>query len=592
MRSKFYILSIYFLVQSFISFSQKYVLQILGNDSSLFIQKSGIKNTFSSYEDCVFELRNKVLQLQQKGYLECNIDSMIRLETYATSYIHVGDLYQWVHVKKAASSTAVWSAIGLDDQQFTNKPIQYQKFITVVQKSLLYLENNGYPFAQVYLDSVSTTEHNVEAIMQIKKGPFIKIDSIQLNEDCPVSKKYLQHYLQIKEGDAYNENAIRNISKRIRESAIISEQYPWRMKFSIDKNILTLTLKNKASNRADILIGLLPNNIENQGKFLLTGDVKLGVSNALSQGESFLFTWQNLQYKSPRLNIYTQYPYLLNTPIGIAATFDFYKKDTTFRTVHGELAIQYEIDAHKQLKLYYSTTSNRLLNVNSTSIKYTRQLPPNGDISSKAFGIEAIYNTTDNFKNPSNGVSLKIRTGIQIRNIIKNETVLKTYDVVKGETFGYLYDSIKLKNNSYQSKVTLSYYVKIKNRIVLATQYNIGIMYSTQLLYKNELYQLGGYRLLRGFDEGSIFAKNYHILTLEPRFITSENSYFFGFVDMGYIQQPFYTFKNETYKSVGAGLQFETKSGLFNMSVAIGSTSHLPFLIKQSKIHFGYINFF
>jgi hemolysin activation/secretion protein len=49
---------------------------------------------------------------------------------------------------------------------------------------------------------------------------------------------------------------------------------------------------------------------------------------------------------------------------------------------------------------------------------------------------------------------------------------------------------------------------------------------------------------------------------------------------------------DHNYLSTGIGLAFETKVGIFNLAWAIGRRDDLPFNLRQSKIHFGFVNYF
>jgi hemolysin activation/secretion protein len=63
----------------------------------------------------------------------------------------------------------------------------------------------------------------------------------------------------------------------------------------------------------------------------------------------------------------------------------------------------------------------------------------------------------------------------------------------------------------------------------------MGVL-SSPNIFRNELFQIGGYRLLRGFDEESIFATQYGVGTVEYRFLSGLNSYFFAFADIGWVE--------------------------------------------------------
>jgi hemolysin activation/secretion protein len=102
---------------------------------------------------------------------------------------------------------------------------------------------------------------------------------------------------------------------------------------------------------------------------------------------------------------------------------------------------------------------------------------------------------------------------------------------------------------------------------------------------------VGGYRLLRGFDEESIYTNRYAVGTIEYRYLVGLNSNFFVFSDLGYSTNNI-IHQSNNYLGLGAGLSFETKSGIFNVCYALGKRNDLQFDLRQSKIHFGYVSIF
>jgi len=98
---------------------------------------------------------------------------------------------------------------------------------------------------------------------------------------------------------------------------------------------------------------------------------------------------------------------------------------------------------------------------------------------------------------------------------------------------------------------------------------------------------------LRGFDEESIFASEYAVLTTEYRYLIGLNSYLFTFIDAGWAgDRSNGAHTNNAFLGAGAGMAFETKAGIFNISYAAGKRDDTKFNLRQSKIHLGYINFF
>jgi hemolysin activation/secretion protein len=223
----------------------------------------------------------------------------------------------------------------------------------------------------------------------------------------------------------------------------------------------------------------------------------------------------------------------------------------------------------------------------------SRKLPANADVAYKTIGAELTLQEVDYKLNPRKGYKITLNASVSFRNILKNSTIENTFDPVEGKNFSYLYDTLRLKNYKYNLSAQIQYFMPLGKRLILASIYNGGIAYSNNTLYRNELFQIGGYRLLRGFDEGSLFVNHYHVLTLEPRYLISLNSYFFMFSDLAYVQSKFTdVFIKDTPYSFGFGMAFETKAGIFNISYGVGKSTNQDFELKNSKVHFGYVSVF
>ena len=566
---------------------------IHGIEKDTFISITKIKTQFPNFVECNIAIQDAHQYLLSQGYLTHSIDSISSKDSITDIHVTVGKKYKWVSLKNKNIPLNLLSQSRFDEQKFFNTMIDIKKLNPIYEKIVSYFEDNGYPFASLSLDSIHIIQDSVFAKLYLDKGPLIQIDSVILNEDVNISHDYVTQYLGIKDGSFYNESKIKNINTRIKELSFLQTSYPWKVNFTSTKTTLNLYLKSKSANRADVLIGLQPNNQETGGKFLLTGDIKLAFANALGQGETFQLNWQNLQYKSPRYNIIFSVPYLFKTPIGISGKFDFYKKDTTFRTINGELGLFYQLNANDRIKIYYTIASSRLGSINTNSLIATRKLPTNADVSYKTIGTEFTFQKLDYKLNPRKGYKAILNASVSFRNIIKNTTIENTFDPVEGKNFSYLYDTLTLKNYKYNLSAELHYYTPLGKRFILANIYHGGITLSNKALYRNELYQIGGYQILRGFDEGSIFSNHFHVLSIEPRYLISLNSFFFIFTDLAYLQSKFSdVYIKQTAFSVGLGMAFETKAGIFNISYGVGKSNNQSFELKNSKVHFGYISVF
>jgi hemolysin activation/secretion protein len=111
--------------------------------------------------------------------------------------------------------------------------------------------------------------------------------------------------------------------------------------------------------------------------------------------------------------------------------------------------------------------------------------------------------------------------------------------------------------------------------------------------YHNELFQVGGFKKLRGFDEESIYTNRFLVATLEYRYLLAQNSWFFAFTDVGGAAYKSNSADySHSYIGFGAGLAFETNTGIFNISWALGKRNDLSLDLRQSKIHIGFVSLF
>jgi outer membrane translocation and assembly module TamA len=390
----------------------------------------------------------------------------------------------------------------------------------------------------------------------------------------------------------YNKEKLELVTKRMLELPYLQEVQPNDITMLGTGAILNLYLVPKRSSQANFLIGFLPSTNQT-GKLQLTADVNLDLKNALNEGETILFKWQQLQPKSPRLNLGFQKPYIFNSDFGFDFLFDLFKKDSSFLQVNALAGLQYLLSANQSGKIFVQWQSSFLLGtgVDTNLVKATKMLPPNIDVKAVNVGLDYDWNKTDYRLNPRTGNEVKITVAVGIKNIKKNNEILG----LKDPNFDYasLYDSVKARSYQFRIKLGAAHFFPVGKQATLKTALNGGLFISPST-FRNELFQIGGYKLLRGFSEESIYATQYAVLTAEYRYRLALNSYMFGFVDGGWVKNKYQAVNlNNNFIGAGLGLVFETKFGLLNISYAAGKRNDVKLNLREaSKIHFGYVNYF
>ena len=586
------------LVQN-ISFGQStYFLNARSVDktSEFLKDEIGLQTEFPSRPVCIDYVNKLPSLLQAKGFVNASLDSIFFDTTSAKLVLYIGEQYKWAHINIASADPQVLSVSGWNGKIFSNKPMNFDQLRGFQENMLIYLENNGYPFAKIYLDSISLIEDSVNASLMIDKGPFYKIDSIRVYGNAKISNTFLQHYLDIPNGSIYNREKLLRISKKIRELSFVEEEQPSNMSLLGSGSVLNLYLKQRRSSQVNAIIGFLPNNDQlSSKKLLVTGEANINLQNAFGGGEALGLNWQQLQVKSPRLNIFYRHPYLFNSPLGVDFSFDMLRKDSSYLNINLNLGARYVLSESQSGKIFLQHLQTIVSQggINEAQVIASKTLPDIADVSSLGLGVEFEKNKTNYRFNPRSGYQFTVGGSGGTKKIKKNNQILELKDPSDPSfDFDGLYDTVKLKSYQLRLLGSVAKYFPIGKQGTFKTAINGATLLSDNI-YRNELFQIGGYKMLRGFDEESEYLSQYVVGTLEYRYLIGLNSFFFGFVDGGWGRNNSHSSKyTHTYIGTGLGLALETKAGIFNLAWAVGKRDDTQFNLRQSKIHFGFVNYF
>ena len=598
-RLQISVLVLLLMMSIYTSAQGKYNLHIRGaeKDTALLIPRLGLQTSFTSQIACSEYISKLTGILQSKGYATASIDSIRYDSSDAYIVLFAGERYLWARIDAKNIDPSILDGVGWRDKVFMNKPMDFSQLQEWQEKLLKYLENNGYPFSKIYLDSLQLDNEMVSAQLKADKGPLYKIDSIRVFGDAKIANSYLQRYLDIPNGSIYNKEKLLRINQKMRELTYVEEERPFDITMLGTGSVLNMYLKQKKSSQINALVGFLPNNDQLASKkILITGEANILLRNSLGAGETIGLNWQQLQVKSPRLNLLYQHPYLFQSPYGLDFSFEMFRKDSNFVNVNFQLGAQYVVNKSQAGKLFIQRFQTIVSQggVDSAFILNNRKLPDVGDVSSFNVGVDYELNTTDYRLNPRKGNEFRIITSVGTKKLRKNNEILELKDPSDPSfDFDRLYDTVKLKTYQLRVKLMAAKYFPFANkRSTVKTAINAG-MFQSGNIFRNELFQLGGYRLLRGFDEESQYLSQFAIATMEYRYLVGQNSFFYVLADGGWGRNnSLNTNVNYTYFGTGLGLAFETKAGIFNLAWAVGKRNDTELNLRQSKIHFGFVNYF
>lgn len=526
---------------------------------------------------------NKILQYSfTKGFLSSSFDSISIKNNNINAYFYLGKQYLWDSLLFKNIDNTILKKFGLKKSKYINKPINYNKLTQIKKKLIQYYENTGYPFVSIQLKNVSINKNLINADLQLTKNNKITIDSIYIKGNAKIYPKYIYKYIDIKPKDLYNEKKIKEIKFRLNELKFVQISKPYEVTFTKKKSDVYLYLDKKNANQFNGIIGFLPNNTNNN-KLSLTGQVKLLLLNPFGRGETLFVHWNKLQKTSQELTTNIIYPYIFSTPIGIDFNFNLFKQDTSYLTINTNFGLQFLLKHNNYIKIYLQTKSSKLLS--TTNIISNNSLN-NADFNTIIYGLSYKFDNLNYKLNPRTGFDVLINLGIGEKKIKKNAKISQN-----------IYDNYNFKTSQANAVSNISFYFPLYKNIIAKIQNQSGIISNinntNKQLLNNELFKIGGFSTIRGFDEKSILASSYSIMKIECRYLFEQNSNFILFFDKAYYE------KQNEQKIIsdfpfdfGFGINFQTKAGIFTTSYAVGKQFNQPIKINNAKINFGYINKF
>ncbi|MGV3636738.1 MAG: BamA/TamA family outer membrane protein [Flavobacteriales bacterium] len=516
-------------------------------------------------------VQDQVLFLQGKGYLEATCDTCFTTGDTSMCPITVGRPYRWARLRTQGLPGEWVSEAGLRDKLYAGQPIAPRQLANSIRTLLSISEDNGHPFARVWLDSLTRTNDGLSAVLRADRGRLVKYDSVLVRGTVRTNARYLQASIGIRPGDVYNESILNAVETRLRELPFVTQKQRPYVQFTPGSTKLFLFLDTKKASSINGVLGLQPDAVT--GRVQLTGDIDLRLRNALRRGEAIALNWRSLQNATQDLKVSANLPFAFNTPFGIDGSLKIFKRDSTFLEVTSRAGLEYLMTRGDKVTLFLNSKSSARLGSNTIA------QPGLADVRLISYGLALTRERLDYRFNPRRGHALQVEGSAGRKRTSQ-------------AAFGLTEQPPEINTVQLEVLGTATAHVAFGRRSTIRFVAQGGRMLNDDL-YTNELYRMGGLKTLRGFDEASIICSSYAIGTVEYRFVFEENSNFFLFADQAWwerrVQDEFAT---DTPLGFGAGTTFETKAGLFSLTYALGQQFENPIQPRGGKVHFGFISLF
>lgn len=513
-------------------------------------------DTLKKNNNIQVELRSLNLKLIEFGYF---LNETSLLDSSKVCLVNLGSKFNEI---------VLTDSIDIDHGVF-NKAI-YSQYLSprrfaqyLKNKAKKYLDS-GYPFVNVHLINSSINEGQISATLEVLKGNYSVLKKIHIKGDSSISMNTIQSIIGVTVGEVYNEAVIGQIDEKISQNNFINTIKPSEILYTNEGHELFLYVKSDRVSFLRGAVGLQPNPVSQ--KMALTGEVNLKLENTLKKGELFKLNWRSIKPQTQRLNINFNYPFLFQSPFGIASNFLLYKRDSTFLDLNAEFNVSYRLDNGILFRAHYRYVNSNLLSGASNSIEFESL----SSYRTNSYGLSIEKKEIDNIMNPSRGRVFQTKIYLGQRKLNSDSSV---------------------SNTTFSGHLHYREYIPLFKRHVIVFA-GVFDLYSSPVIYQNELFRFGGLNTLRGFNEEELFASVKAQATIEYRFLLDKGSNVFVFFDQCMYENSALEYIKDQPFGFGAGISFGSKIGVFNITYALGKKFSNPIDLRSSKIHFGYTAYF
>ena len=500
--------------------------------------------------------------LIQKGFIETLLVNQVKIND--SSYIANLDLGKRITTIKVTSSINPSLKKILQITQDT-MIVKYSQISNFLNNKKQLLNNEGYPLATVNLTDLKKGASSLIATLVINPNKQKQINTIIVaknnNTSFQFPKGHLNQIVKKFKNNLLSDNTINKIKEEFDKYNFVTQsKYPETL-FTHDSTKIYVYIEKQHANTFDGFIGFNTN--ENQ-KLTLSGYLDLQLENILNTGEEFRLNWKSNGNNQTTFNSTLELPYLFGSPIGLKAQLNILKQESTFQNTKTALDASYYIKYNTRIYIGRETTSSSdIQNIN------------NGEISD--------FNST--FYTSSFSFKLKERSNSM--NPIKSHIDLKL-GIGKRENT----NEFSVNNINQQKFIALSasntFHLNQKNHLNAKALFQSLV---SKEYGQNELYRFGGINSIRGFQENSLLAKTYLVLSTEYRYLLNDNFYLNTVTDYSNYTSP-NTFATNTYVkrilSFGLGIGLQTRTGLMKILLVKPYSKNDKTVIYNTIAHFSY----
>ncbi len=521
--------------------------------------------------------KEKISHFQHKGYLLATTDSIVRQAKEFVIYISPGTQYHYRINELVIGDRALFGAAVNHLAQ--SEPVSFEEFDAEAERIIDYYARKGHPFARIEKQNVQIEGDVIWLDLKVNPSEKVLFDTISIIGDANLNRHFLENFLGIEAGNLYNEEWVRGAELKLQELEYAELTGPLQLSFSPGLASLLVPLTNIPSNRFDGIAGFSGGS-DPEASFQITGMLNLYLSNAMGMGEKIDMQWQSPGSGTQILSLQGSYPYPFRLPMETEMMFALHKQDSSWLQVQVKPAFFFPLSSGSKMGVFWHNTTNNLIN---TQIRqYPENSSPNLDFTMNLYGLEYRYSTSAYFRKiMQEGFRVNLTASAGMKSIQRNDNLPDN-----------VYDETQMRTTRVNLLSHIEKRWQTGSRATLLVGSRSGFI-NGKNLPPNQLFRLGGFQTLRGFDELSLLASAYSFADVEFRFFTDPQSYFSFFTSGGWYRQASSDNPSNDFPvGFGTGINLQTRAGIFSLNLALGFKKDVSPELRNAKVHVGYISSF
>ncbi|HUH25139.1 MAG TPA: ShlB/FhaC/HecB family hemolysin secretion/activation protein, partial [Flavobacterium sp.] len=498
------------------------------------------------------EVENSLTSLQEflrtNGYLHYKITSTQKKDSLYLVDFDLGIKTDSLKIHFKQKQELLKELLNISESSQT---IPIQNTESFLKNMVSKLAQKGYAISTVKLTNHEFINHLLNADLDLHIDQKRTIDQLVFTPYDNFPKGIKQRLIKKYEKQAFTETVTASIQKELTQFPFIKTTRPAEVLFTESNTALYLYVERQNISQFDGLIGFTN---DDNGKIQFNGYADLQLMNILNKGEQLKLYWKSDGNQQTQFNLSTEVPYIFNSPLGVKASLELFKQDSTMMNTKFNGAL-----------LYYLTFNHRV------GIGYQSTASVAG---------------TNNFYQAANYSNQFVTLNYLLNKYQDHPLFPQKYTVTALFGLGAKTEEKDNRKGSQQFvNFNATYLWQLNNRWYIQQQLEASLLHSEIPLLYNEYHRFGGINSIRGFKENSLLAKTQAGLYNEIRYLLAPNMYIHSISDVAYYESD--NTKDILY-SFGLGFGIQTGGGLFNIIYANGMQPNTDFKLSNSIFHLSY----